>query len=115
MDNEVILKIGDKELHFKLKSQIIVTLEKVFGKNIFEIFQGLSFISIQRIMWECLVNKTEFADANELMDFLMTKYSLLDLGGDIMQEIAIKSGILKQKDTEAEENTEESLEQLKND
>ena len=34
MDNEVIIKIGDKELHFKLKSQIIVTLEKVFGKNI---------------------------------------------------------------------------------
>ena len=42
MDNELIVKIGDKELRFKLKSQTIVLLEKVFGKNIFEIFQTLS-------------------------------------------------------------------------
>ena len=29
MDNELIIKIGDKELRFKLKSQTIVLLEKI--------------------------------------------------------------------------------------
>lgn len=111
MDNEVIIKIGDKELHFKLKSQIIVTLERVFGKNIFEIFQGLSFTSIQRIFWECLTDKAVFADSNELMDLLLTKYSLLELSNDLLQQIAVKSGILKQSDAD---DSEESLENIKN-
>ena len=109
MDNEVIIKIGDKELHFKLKSQIIVTLEKVFGKNIFEIFQELSFTSMERILWECLTDKTQFTDSNELMDLLLTKYSLVELSSDILQEIAVKSGIIKATDTE-----DESLEDVKN-
>lgn len=109
MDNEVIIIIDDKELHFKLKSQIIVTLEKVFGKNIFEIFQGLSFTSMERIIWESLVDKTGFKDANELMDLLLTKYSLIDLSNDILQEIAVKSGIVKKSDLD-----DVSLEDVKN-
>lgn len=111
MDNEVILKIGDKELHFKLKSQVIVTLEKVFGKNIFEIFQSLSFTSTQRILWESLVDKTQFENANELMDLLLTQYTLIELGNGILQDIAVKSGLIKNKDL----NGEESLEDVKND
>ena len=55
MDNELIINIGDKVLKFKLKSQAIVTLEKTYGKNIFEIFQDLSFTSIQNIFWESLL------------------------------------------------------------
>lgn len=109
MDNEVIIKIGDKELHFKLKSQIIVTLERVFGKNIFEIFQGLSFTSMQRIFWECLVDKSIFTDSNELMDTLLEKYSLIELSNDLLQQIAVKSGILKQSDSDTD-----NLEEIKN-
>lgn len=111
MDNEVILKIGDKELHFKLKSQVIVTLEKVFGKNIFEIFQSLSFTSVQRVLWESLVDKTQFDNANELMDLLLTQYTLIELGNGILQDIAVKSGLIRSKDL----GDEESLEDVKND
>ena len=111
MDNEVILKIGDKELHFKLKSQVIVTLEKVFGKNIFEIFQSLSFTSTQRILWESLVDKTQFENGNELMDLLLTQYTLIELGNGILQDIAVKSGLIRSKDL----GDEESLEDVKND
>lgn len=113
MDNEVIITIDKMELHFKLKSQVIVTLEKVFGKNIFEIFQSLSFTSLQRVLWESLVDKTQFANADELMDLLLTKYDMLSLGNDILQEIAVKSGIIKKSDIDEEK--EESLEELKND
>ena len=111
MDNEVILKIGDKELHFKLKSQVIVTLEKVFGKNIFEIFQSLSFTSVQRVLWESLVDKTQFENANELMDLLLTQHTLIELGNGILQDIAVKSGLIRSKDL----GDEESLEDVKND
>lgn len=109
MDNEVIIKIGDKELHFKLKSQVIVTLEKVFGKNIFEIFQGLSFTSMERVFWESLVDKTMFENADEMMDLLLSEHTLMDLSGGLLQDIAIKSGIIKKTDID-----EESLEDVKN-
>ena len=113
MDNEVIIVIGDKELHFKLKSQKIVSLEKIFGKNIFEIFQTLSFTSLERVLWECLTDKTMFENADELMDLLLTKYDMLELGNNVLQDIAIKSGILKKSDFN--EDKQESLEELKND
>ena len=113
MDNEVIIIIGDKELHFKLKSQKIVTLEKIFNKNIFEIFQTLSFTSLERVLWECLVDKTQFVNADELMDLLLTKYDMIELSNTILQDIAVKSGILKKSDIE--ENKDESLEEIKND
>ena len=112
MDNELIINIGDKILRFKLKSQIIILLEKVYGKNIFEIFQDLSFTSISRIFWESLVDKTEFMDANELMDLLLTEKSLIELGNNELQQLAVKSGILKTSDLESKD---ESLEEIKND
>lgn len=111
MDNEIIVKIGDKELRFKLKSQTIVLLEKVFGKNIFEIFQTLSFTTIQRVFWESLTNKTIVEDANDMMDILLQKYGLIELGNDLLQELAVKSGIIKASDV----TEEESLEEIKND
>lgn len=113
MDNELIVTIGDKELHFKLKSQVIVTLEKVYGKNIFEIFQDLSFTSMQRIFWEALSNKELASNADDVMDLLLTKYTLVELGNDLLQQLAVKSGILKPQDVN--EAKDMSVEELKND
>jgi len=113
MDNELIIVIGEKELHFKLKSQVIVVLEKLYGKNIFEIFQDLSFTSMQRIFWESLVNKDVVGNANDLMDELLTKYTLIELGNDLLQQLAVKSGILKPQDMD--EAKDLSVEELKND
>lgn len=114
MDNELLVVINEKELRFKLKSQVIVLLEKLYGKNIFEIFQDLSFTSMQRIFWESLSNKDAVQDANNLMDTLLTKYTLIELGNDLLQQLAVKSGILKAKDMdEAEKDL--SVEELKND
>lgn len=111
MNNEIIVQIGDKELRFKLESQTIVLLEKVFGKNIFEIFQTLSFTSIQRVFWESLRNKELVKDANEMMDILLQKYGLIDIGEDLLQQLAVTSGIIKASDIAEEE----SLEEIKND
>lgn len=111
MDNEIIVKIGDKELHFKLASQTIVLLEKVFNKNIFEIFQTLSFTMIQRVFFESLINKEAVKDANDMMDMLLAEYGLIELGNDLLQQLAVKSGIIKASDVEEEE----SLEEIKND
>ena len=114
MDNELLVVINEKELRFKLKSQVIVLLEKLYGKNIFEIFQDLSFTSMQRIFWESLSNKDVVQDANNLMDTLLTKYTLIELGNELLQKLAVKSGILKAKDMdEAEKDL--SVEELKND
>ena len=113
MDNELIIIIEDKELHFKLKSQVIVALERIYNKNIFEIFQDLSFTSMQRIFWESLVNKDVVTNADNLMDTLLIKYTLVELGNDILQKLAVKSGILKAQDiNEAEKDL--SVEEIKN-
>ena len=53
MDNEVIIQIGEVEYHFKLKSQKIVELEKLLGKNIFDIFSDMSFTSLRLILSKC--------------------------------------------------------------
>lgn len=110
MDNELVVVIGDITLRFKLKSQVIVLLEKVYGKNIFEIFQDLSFTSMQRIFWESLMNKEVVTDMNGLMDKLLEKYTLIEMGNDLLQELAVKSGILRNKEKE-----DLSAEEIKND
>ena len=114
MDNDLIIVVNDIELHFKLKSQVLVTLEKLYGKNIFEIFQDLSFTSMQRIFWESLVNKDAVNNADALMDTLLTKYTLIELGNDVLQKLAVKSGILKQQDADEIEKGL-SVEEIKND
>ena len=114
MDNDLIIVVNDIELHFKLKSQVLVTLEKLYGKNIFEIFQDLSFTSMQRIFWESLVNKDAVNNADALMDTLLIKYTLIELGNDVLQKLAVKSGILKQQDADEIEKGL-SVEEVKND
>ena len=113
MDNELIIVVNGKELRFKLKSSAIVLLEKVYGKNIFEIFQDLSFTSIQRIFWEAMVDKSEY-NMDTMMDALLESKSLIELGNEELQQLAVKSGILKASDLEPEQK-EESLEEIKND
>lgn len=111
MDNELIIKVGDKELRFKLKSQTIVLLEKLYGKNIFEIFQELSFTTVQRIFWEALQNKDAVENIDEMMDLVLTQKSLIELANEELQELAVKSGILKAKDLDV---ANESIEEIKN-
>lgn len=111
MDNELVILCGDKELRFKLRSAAIVLLEKVYGRNIFEIFQDLSFASIQRIFWEALIDKSGYT-MDTMMDELMEYKSLIELGNEELQQLAVKSGILKASDLE--NNKEESLEEIKN-
>lgn len=113
MDNELVIMIGDLALRFKLKSQAIVTLEKIYGKNIFEVFQDLSFTSMQRIFWESLQNKADVTDMNDMMDKLLSVKTLMELGNTDLQELAVKSGILKAEDISAAEK-ETSLEEIKN-
>lgn len=96
MDNEVIIKIGDIEYHFKLKSQKIVGLEKEFGKNIFEIVQDLSFETITAFMGASLISPN--INKFDLMDDLLSVYSLQEIAEKIMIEIAIKSGLIKKAD-----------------
>lgn len=106
MDNEEILKIGEVEYHFKLSSKEVVRLEKLYGKNIFAIFEDLSFGSITEILAASLVEPKNI-DKYDLMDTLLTQFSIIELGRDFLQKIAVKSGLLKKTDiTEEEENTD---------
>lgn len=115
MDNEEIVIIERKsyvegqdtpditeiKYHFKLQSQSVVNLEKVFGKNIFEIFAMMSFTNMQIILDECRMLPS-VVDKNVMMDDLLTKYSLIELGEVLLQNIAIKSGLVKKAETETE-------------
>lgn len=102
MDNEEIVLINDVEYHFKLKSESIVALEKIYGKNIFSIFEDMSFTTIRTILSHCLISP-KVADANELMDTLLTKYTLLEMPTILLKNIAVKSGLLKKEDAEETE------------
>lgn len=116
MDNELVIKIGDKVVRLKLKSQAIIMLEKIYGKNIFEIFRDLSVTTMADIFYTSLMNKDELPDIKkreDLLDLLLEQYTLLELSEDILNELAVKSGILKQSDIE-EDTTPQSLEEIKN-
>ena len=101
MDNEEIIKIGDVEYHFKLKSQKVIELEKMYGKNIFSIFEDMSFGMITEILSAALVQPAGM-DKYEMMDQLLTKYTIIELGQEFLQKVAVVSGLLKKSDlTEA--------------
>ena len=108
MDNEILVIVGDRTYRFKLKSQSIVKLEKMFGKNIFEIFAQMSFCNIRTILWECLLNKEELQiDEDIMMDDIMSKYPLSELPDTLLTEIAVISGVLKKADSQEEMSAEE--------
>ena len=109
MDNEVVITINDVEYHFKLKAQSIVGLEKMYGKNIFELFEDMNAGSIADILKAALLSPADI-DKFELLDILLTKYSLLEIVSEILREIAIKSGLIKKQEITDMMSTE----QLKN-
>ena len=99
MDNEEILVVDGQEFRFKLPSREVVRLEELYGKNIFEIFESLSFGTISEIFEAALVSPKDM-DKFDMMDKLLTKYTIIELGQDILQKIAVKSGLLRAKDLE---------------
>lgn len=113
MDNEEIVIVERKnyiegsnepqiekvEYHFKLKSQIVVELEKITGKNIFEIFANMSFTSMQLVLDKCRILPVN-VDTNQMMDDLLTVYSLVEISTELIQSIALKSGLVKKAETE---------------
>ena len=103
MDNEEIIVIDGVEYHFKLKSQKIVELEKVYGKNIFSIFEDMSFGTVLKVLEASLVSPAGI-DGYALMDKLLTKYTIIELAQDVLKSIAVKSGLLKKSDVEVAEN-----------
>lgn len=105
MDNEEILLIDGEEFRFKLSSREVIRLEKLYGKNIFEIFESLSFGTISEILEAALVFP-EKMDKFDMMDKLLTKYTIIELGQDVLQRIAVKSGLLRAKDLSQEGEAE---------
>jgi hypothetical protein len=104
MDNEEIITIDGVEYHFKLKSQKIVELEKVYGKNIFQIFEDMSFGTILKVLEASLVSPAGM-DGYELMDKMLTKYTILELAQSVLKNIAVKSGLLRKSDvSDVEDN-----------
>lgn len=99
MDNEFVLEIDGVNYRFKLKSQKIVALEKAFGKNIFMIFDDMTAGSIATILKAALI-EPEDIDEFELLDKLLTKYTLLEIPKEVLNPIAVKSGLIKQKTME---------------
>lgn len=99
MDNEEILVVDGQEFRFKLPSREVVRLEKLYGKNIFEIFESLSFATIADILEAALVSPKGM-DKFDMMDKLLTKYTIIEIGQDVLQKIAVKSGLLRAKDLE---------------
>ena len=53
MDNEEILVIDGEEFHFKLPSREVVRLEKLYKKNIFEIFESFVGSSVGYVSYDC--------------------------------------------------------------
>ena len=99
MNNEYVIEIDGVKYRFKLTSQKIVELEKQFGKNIFEIFASMSFTTMRELIRASLISP-EGKTADEIMDALLTKFTLMELSDTVMTEIAIASGLIKRQDTE---------------
>ena len=46
-------------------------------------------------------------DKYDMMDKLLTKYTIIELGQDVLQKIAVKSGLLRAKDLDQNEGEAE--------
>lgn len=99
MDNEVIVEINGVNYRFKLKAQKIVALEKAYGKNIFELFDDMTAGTVATILKAALI-EPENIDEFDLLDIMLTKYSLVDIPKELLREIAIKSGLIKKQTME---------------
>ena len=99
MDNEVIIKIGDTEYKFKLRSSNILYLEKKLGKNIFEVFQSPDFTAMVNLFYACASNecKVRFKDEGDLFDALLDEYGMQELAEKYLAEIIQKSGLVQKQ------------------
>lgn len=111
MDNVVIIKIDGVEYEFKLKSSVILYLEKKLGRNIFEAFQSPDFTVTCNIFYACANDacKLKYKNEGDLFDALLMEYGMQELTQKYLAEIVQKSGLVqRQKDipTPSEEEKE---------
>lgn len=99
MDNIVIIKIDGIEYEFKLKSSVIIYLEKKLGKNIFEAFQNPDFTVMVNLFYACASKacKDKYPDEGELFDALLAEYGMQKLAETYLAEIVQKSGLVQKQ------------------
>lgn len=100
MDNDVIIKIGGTEYTFKLKSSVILYLEKKLGRNIFEAFQTPDFTVMCNIFYGCANDacKLKYKNEGDLFDALLAEYGLEELTEHYLADIVQKSGLVQKKE-----------------
>lgn len=101
MDNVVIIKIEGIEYEFKLKSSVIIHLEKKLGRNIFEAFQNPDFTVMCNIFFACSNDacRLKYKTEGDLFDALLAEYGMQELAEKYLAEIVQKSGLVqKQKE-----------------
>lgn len=99
MDNIVIIKIDGIEYEFKLKSSVIIYLEKKLGKNIFEAFQNPDFTTMCNIFFACANDacKLRYKNEGDLFDALLSEYGMQKLAETYLAEIVQKSGLVQKQ------------------
>ena len=97
MDNVVIIKIEGIEYEFKLKSSVILYLEKKLGKNIFEAFENPDFTITCNIFYACANDacKLKYKTEGDLFDALLNEYGIQTLLETYLEEIVQKSGLVQ--------------------
>ena len=99
MDNVVIIEIEGIEYEFKLKSSVILYLEKKLKRNIFEAFQNPDFTIMANIFFACASStcKAKYPDEGELFDALLAEYGMQELTEKYLNDIVQKSGLVKKE------------------
>lgn len=99
MDNIVIIKIEGTEYEFKLKSSVILYLEKKLGRNIFEAFQNPDFTVMCNIFYACANDacKLKYKNEGDLFDALLAGYGMQELTEKYLAEIVQKSGLVQRQ------------------
>lgn len=99
MDNVVIIKIEGIEYEFKLKSSVIIQLEKKLGRNIFEAFQSPDFTVMCNIFFACSNDacKLKYKNEGDLFDALLGEYGMQELTEKYLAEIVQKSGLVQRQ------------------
>ena len=99
MDNVVIIKIDGVEYEFKLKSSVILYLEKKLGRNIFEAFQNPDFTVMCNIFYACANDtcKLKYKNEGDLFDALLGEYGMQELAEIYLAQIVQKSGLVQKQ------------------
>lgn len=99
MDNVVIIKIENIEYEFKLKSSVILQLERKLSRNIFEAFQNPDFTVMCNIFFACANDacKLKYKTEADLFDALLAEYGMKGLAEKYLSEIVQKSGLVQKQ------------------